>query len=67
VFLDFSLDYRKGFSATIAPEDRKAFRDSDPALEELVGRKIRVRGIVESFNGRPEIALSNPRQVELLP
>ena len=66
VFLDFNSDYRKGFSATIAPEDRKAFRDSDPALEDLAGHEVRLRGIVENFGGRPEIALSNPRQVELL-
>jgi len=66
MFLDFSLDYRKGFSATIAPEDRKAFRGSDPALEELTGHEIRLRGIVEYFNGRPEIALSNPKQVEII-
>ena len=66
VFLDFSTDYRKGFSATIAPDDRKAFRGSDPALEDLTGHEIRLRGIVEGFNGRPEIALSNPRQIEVL-
>ena len=29
VFLDFDADFRKGFSATIAPEDRKAFRNSN--------------------------------------
>ena len=66
VFLDFAADYRKGLSVTIAPEDHKAFRDSDPALEDLVGRRIRVRGTVEYFNGRPEIALSNPRQIEVV-
>lgn len=66
VFLDFSPDYRKGFSAIIAPEDRKAFRDSDLILEALVGREIRVRGIVENFNGRWEMSLSNPRQIEII-
>jgi len=65
-FLDFNQDYRKGFSAIVAPEDRKAFRDSDPALEELIGREVRVRGIVENFNGRQEMTLSNPRQIEIL-
>jgi micrococcal nuclease len=65
-FLDFSTDYRSGFSATIAPEDRKAFRDNDLAIEDLAGHKIRLRGIVERFNGRAQIALSNPRQIELL-
>jgi micrococcal nuclease len=66
VFLDFNTDYRKGFSVTVAPDDRKAFRGSDPALEDLAGHEIRLRGIVEDFGGRPEIALSNPRQIELL-
>ena len=66
VFLDFGADFRKGFSATIAPEDRKVFRNSDPALEDLAGRDIRIRGTVMNFNGRPEIALSNPRQIELI-
>ena len=66
VFLDFNEDYRKGLSAIVAPEDRKAFRDSDLVLEELVGRDVRVRGIVEDFNGRREMALSNPRQIELV-
>lgn len=66
VFLDFNEDYRKGFSAIIAPEDRKAFRNSDLVLEELVGREVRVRGILENFNGRREMTLSNPRQIEVL-
>jgi micrococcal nuclease len=66
IFLDFNADYRKGLSATIAPDDRKAFRDGDPAPEDLAGHEIRLRGIVDNFNGRPEIALSNPRQIELL-
>lgn len=65
-FLDFNEDYRNGFSAIVAPEDRKAFRNSDLILEELVGREVRVRGIVGDFNGRREMALSNPRQIEVL-
>ena len=65
-FLDFNIDYRKGLSVTIAPEDRKAFRTSEPSLEDLVGRDIRIRGTVINFNGRSEIALFNPRQIELV-
>jgi endonuclease YncB( thermonuclease family) len=65
-FLDFSDDYRKGFSAIVAPEDRKAFRNAEFALEDLVGHQVRLRGIVENFNGRREMALSNPRQIEIL-
>jgi endonuclease YncB( thermonuclease family) len=66
VFLDFNMDFHKGFSAIIAPDDHKAFRGSDPALEDLAGHEVRLRGIVEEFNGRPEIGLFNPKQVEFL-
>ena len=66
IFLDFNADSRRGFTATIASEDAKPFRDMDPSLEELAGRRVRLRGVVEDYNGRPEIALSNPAQIELL-
>ena len=66
VFLDFNIDYRKGFSATIAPVDRKAFHEIDPPLEDLAGHQIRLRGIVENFGGRLEMTLFNPRQIEIL-
>ena len=66
VFLDFATDDRRGFAATVAPEDAKPFRDMDPSLGELAGRRVRLRGVVEDYNGRPEIALSNPAQIEML-
>lgn len=66
VFLDFRTDYRKGFSATIAPADRNLFGLMEPPLEELVGHRIRLRGIVEDFDGRLEMALSSPAQIEVL-
>jgi hypothetical protein len=65
-FLDFQEDYRRGFSATVAPEDRKTFRKVGFAIEDLAGRQIRLRGMIEDFGGRPEIALSNPYQIEIL-
>jgi len=64
VFLDFGGEGKWSFSAPIAPQDRRAFRDFD--LEGLAGRKVRVRGIVQDYQGRPEIALSNPSQIEVL-
>jgi endonuclease YncB( thermonuclease family) len=66
VFLDFSQDYRHGFSATIAPEDRRTFRNTDPLPENLAGHTIRLRGMVQDYGGRPEIALSNPAQIEFV-
>ena len=52
------------FSVVIGAADRKAFRDFD--FDELSGRRVRVRGIMQDYRGRPEIALSNPAQIELL-
>jgi hypothetical protein len=64
VFIDFGSDGRRMFSAVIAPEDRRAFRGYD--LDGLTAHRIRVRGIVQDYRGRPEIALSNPAQIEVL-
>jgi len=64
VFIDFGSDGRRMFSAVIAPEDRRAFRGFD--LDGLTAHRIRVRGIVQDYRGRPEIALSNPAQIEVL-
>lgn len=63
-FLDFSGNGRWNFAALIAPGDRHAFRDFD--LDGLSGHRVRVRGIVQDYRGRPEIMLSNPFQIEQL-
>lgn len=63
-FIDFGSNGRQSFSAVIQPEDRRAFRGFD--LEALEAHKIRIRGIVQEYRGRPEIALSNPAQIEIL-
>ena len=66
VFLDFNEDYRRGFSAKIAPEDHRSFRDTKPRPEDLAGHTIRLRGMVEDYGGKPEIAISNPAQIEFI-
>jgi hypothetical protein len=63
-FIDFGSNGRQSFSAIIQPEDRHTFRGFD--LEGLEAHKIRIRGIVQDYRGRPEIALSNPAQIEVL-
>jgi endonuclease YncB( thermonuclease family) len=59
-----SFDGPRGVSAVITAEDRRAFRDFD--LDDLQTRHIRVRGIVQDTSGGPQIALSNPAQIERL-
>lgn len=63
-FIDFGSDGRRIFSAVIQPEDRRAFHDFD--LAGLEAHHIRIRGIVQEYRGRPQIALSNPAQIEVL-
>ncbi len=64
IFIDFGNDWARGFSAAIAPEDRRAFRGYD--LESLHAKHVRIRGIVQEERGRHHIVLSNPAQIELL-
>ncbi len=64
VFVDFGSNGRQSFTAIIAPEDRRAFKDFD--LDGLNAKHIRIRGTVQDYRGRPEIALSNPAQIEVL-
>ena len=39
-------------------------RDVDPAS--LEGKQVRVRGVIETVNGRPQIAIADPAQIEVL-
>ena len=64
VFIDFSSNGQRAFSAVIQQEDRRAFRDFD--LEGLEAHHVRIRGIVQNWRGQPQIALSNPAQIEVL-
>ena len=63
-FLDFGDQKGWGFSAVIAAGDRRAFRDFD--IDELSGHRVRVRGIVQNYRGRPEIGMASPAQMEVL-
>lgn len=65
-FIDFAIDWRNGFSAVVAGEDRKTFRREGFDLAGLRGRRIRLRGMVRAEQGRPQIVLANPAQIELL-
>jgi len=65
VYLNFGPDWRTDFTVTIPPEDMKTFRrlGVNPLLYR--DRLVRVRGIVQLYNG-PEIAVGNPKQIEVL-
>jgi endonuclease YncB( thermonuclease family) len=65
-YIDFGPDWRTDFTVTIAPADMANFRREgvDPRL--YAGKTVRVRGIIQQFNG-PEIEIANPEQIEVLP
>ncbi len=63
IYLNFGPDWRSDFTATISPRASRIFSNDLLALK---GRKIRVRGWIKSYNG-PEIEVSHPEQIEILP
>lgn len=68
VYLNFGEDWRRDFTVTVEPADVKLFAagvDSVGDLSALEGRRIRVRGFIERFNG-PAMTITHPEQIEIL-
>jgi micrococcal nuclease len=65
-YIDFGPDWKTDFTVTIAPVDMANFRREGVDPRDYAGKTIRVRGIVQQFNG-PEIEIANPEQIEVLP
>ncbi len=64
-FLNFGQDWREDFTITISPDYARKFeKEVDPHTYE--GKKVRVRGWVEDYNG-PFIEASHPDQIEITP
>jgi len=64
-FINFGSDYRTDFTVTIEPEDMRVFRQARFDVPGLAGKRIRVRGWVEFYNG-PEITITTPAAIEVL-
>jgi len=73
LYLNFGENYRSDFTVTVPPRQVKLFTSGKWAelLAErggerpVVGKRLRVRGWIESYNG-PEIVVTHPEQMELL-
>ncbi len=70
VYLNFGADWREDFTVTVAPRDRRLFEREGhllgrQAVDNLAGRRLRVRGWIKSFNG-PMIEVTHPEQIEWL-
>ena len=64
-FINFGADYRTDFTVTIEPDDMRIFRLARFDVPGLAGKRIRVRGWVEFYNG-PEITITTPAAIEVL-
>ena len=63
-FLNFHPDYKRYFSAVIFKADFPQF-PPDPE-DYYYGKKVRVRGIIKEYQGKPEIILKTPTQIEVV-
>jgi endonuclease YncB( thermonuclease family) len=64
-YLNFGPDWKTDFTVTIPPAAQKMFRDADVDTAALAGKRIRVRGWIDSYNG-PMIEATHPEQIEVL-
>lgn len=63
-FLDFCQDYRAcPFGSVIFASDQSRFGD----LGSLRGRQVEVRGPITAYQGRAEIIIHDPAQIQAVP
>ncbi len=65
VFLNFGDDWRTDFTIAIKKKYQRSIERDGLALGKLTGRRIRVRGWIERWNG-PVIKVTHKEQIELL-
>jgi hypothetical protein len=65
-FLNFEAPYPdQVFDAVIEEPDRPKF--SEPPETAYKGKKICVEGVITEYNGRPQIKVTDPRQISEVP
>ena len=63
-FLNFHTNWKKYFTAVIFSSDFKKF-PAHPE-EHYLNRKVRVYGLIKEYQGKPEIILKSPTQIEIM-
>jgi DNA/RNA endonuclease YhcR with UshA esterase domain len=63
VFLNFAEDFEGTFTVVIFPEDWSKFPRPPETL--FYGRRVRVQGLIEQYQGTPEIVVHEPWQIEV--
>ncbi|MCK4755481.1 thermonuclease family protein [candidate division WOR-3 bacterium] len=63
-FLNFHKNWRKYFTVVIFSSD---FNKFPPNPEDCyLNRKVRVKGLIKEYKGKPEIILKSPSQIEII-
>ena len=65
LFLNFGADWKTDFTVNVRRQDLRLFKRDVFDYLGLEGRRVRVRGWIESWNG-PMIKLTHPEQIEVL-
>jgi DNA/RNA endonuclease YhcR with UshA esterase domain len=63
VFLNFGQGFDNAFTAVIFPDDWTKF--PGPPEDIFYGRLVRVEGVIEEYQGTPEIIVKDPWQIEI--
>lgn len=64
-YLNFGKNWRTDFTISISPRSHQSFKRAKIDIKSYVGRKLRVRGWLKSYNG-PMIDVTHPEQIEML-
>lgn len=65
IYLNFGTDWHSDFTVSVAKEDAKRFRTAHVNLRKLQGKRVRVRGWLQSYYG-PEMEIARPNAIENL-
>ncbi len=63
-FLNFHKDWKRYFTAVIFASDFDKFPKNPE--DYYLNRKVRVTGLIKEYNGKPEIVVKNPAQIQIV-
>ncbi len=64
-YMNFGDDWRTDFTVSIAPENRRLFQKNGMDPLQWQGKRVRMRGILDMYNGAL-IEITHPAQIEFL-
>ena len=63
VILNFDKNFRSALTGVLRTKNYAAF----PDMQSLKGKRVLITGTFEDYQGQPEIQLTKPEQVKLIP